>query len=91
MNLKNVLFAVTFICSSIIVAHEHHDATREALLNVVEKFERKNNNLETQNANLRAQVASLQETLKELKHHLPAKHPFHGLVKALIHLENEIN
>lgn len=84
MNLKSSLCALVLVISSAVVAHDDIPSSEE-------QTQIKNKNLATQNANLRAQVICLQEALQELKHHLPEKHPFHELVKALLLLEKPTN
>ncbi len=88
MKLRNSFFALAFIGSSVVVAHNHHGSTKEELLVALICAEKVNENLAARNENLKAQVACLKA---EIKHLLPAHHRFHELIKALEHLEKAVN
>lgn len=98
MNFKNSLFALALIGSSAVIAHDHHNSSKEKLVEalvsaeiMLDRQEKVIKNYAEQNQNLTKQVACLQAVLHELKHHLHEKHPFHELIKALAHLKKSIS
>lgn len=92
MNFKNSLFALVLVGSSLAVAHDHYNLTKEKVVEMLigaeaalNKAEKVNENLKARNENLKAQVAYL---ASQVKHELSKEH--HELVKALVHLERAI-